>query len=52
MGSISEPSIESSISRGQEINLPFNSDIVNFLLKTDGEVLESLMLLFFWFRVL
>ena len=38
--------------RGQNIYLLFNSDVVYFLLKTNGGETEGLVLLFLWFRVL
>ena len=37
--------------RGQNIYLLFNSDVVYFLLKTNGGETEGLVLLFLWFRV-
>ena len=38
--------------RGQNIYLLFNSDVVYFLLKTNGGETEGLVLLFLWFQVL
>ena len=37
---------------GQEVYLVFNSDIVNYLLKTTGGETEGLILLLLWFGVL